>query len=65
MPKDVSDEAASHQQGRPQHCYGVAAADEDREIGSQLPAVVATVVLMQMRDPQEHGDYCQRTMLAG
>lgn len=64
MPKDMSDEAASHQPDRPQNCHGVAAADEDGEIGSQLPAVVVTVVLMQMHHLQGHAGYCQRTMLA-
>ena len=55
----MSDEAASHQPGRPRSCQGfAAAADEDREIGSQLPAVVVTVVLMQMYHLQRLAGYC-------
>ena len=65
MPENMSDVAASHQPGCPQSCHGVGvAADEDCDIGSQLPAVVVTVVLMQMYRLQGHAGYCQRTMLA-
>lgn len=60
----MNDEAASHQPGHRWNCHRVLAADEDHDIGSQLPAVVVTVVLMQMHYLPEDAGYCQRTMLA-
>ena len=63
MSKEMSDKAASHQPGGYQSHHGVVA-DQNRELGSQLPGVVVTAVLRQTHCLHEHAGYYQRTILA-
>lgn len=64
MPKGASDAAADNLHDRSQSYHGAVADGDDRETGTQLPAVAVTVGLTHMHHLQGCAGCCQRTMLA-